>query len=136
MYFNLDSKQICHLLGWESTDLPGDFYANSNFKQMVKDFVRQKTPGELIIGFCMAGFLGIMYLLAIVGLVVLFRERQWELLIISLMIIAYFSALTGVVGIARYKLPIVPFYSILSAQGGLFFLRGIANFSFTRSSCV
>jgi hypothetical protein len=56
-------------------------------------------------------------MLALIGAVDMIRKRQYVFLAVLLLTILYFSALTGVVGLARYKLPVTPFYLILSAQG-------------------
>jgi hypothetical protein len=43
--------------------------------------------------------------------------KKEKLVFLFILIILYFSALTGVVGVARYKMPFMPFINILCALG-------------------
>ena len=62
------------------------------------------------------------YILAFIGLVSLFIKKHWASALIFISIIAYFTLLTGPAGEERYRIPIVPFYLVLSAYG-IFFIR-------------
>lgn len=57
------------------------------------------------------------YILAFIGLVSLFIKKHWASALIFIGIIAYFILLTGPAGEERYRIPIVPFYLMLSAYG-------------------
>ncbi len=68
----------------------------------------------IIIGFANFFYLIISYILAFIGGIRLLKEKEYLKLLSILSFIAYFTVLTGVVGlVARYKLPISPFYILL-----------------------
>ncbi len=59
-----------------------------------------------------------IYLGAIVGAWKLLQKKQWKLLYLLLVMIAYFSALSaGGVSVSRYRIPFIPFLAILAAIG-------------------
>jgi len=47
----------------------------------------------------------------------LFDRNKVLILILFILIILYFAALTGVVGYDRYRIPFMPFINILCAMG-------------------
>lgn len=57
------------------------------------------------------------YVFALVGLIGLFVKKHWKLAVTFIVIIAYYSLITGIIGEARYKLPIIPVYLMLSGYG-------------------
>ena len=69
---------------------------------------------QLVTGILFALLMLAYYASAAWGAVLVFREKRYALLLALAIIILYFTLLTGVVGLARYKLPISPFYILLS----------------------
>ena len=61
--------------------------------------------------------LGFMYITGIAGTIQLFRERNWLALIILITTCAYFLLIPGAPSIARFRVPIMPYLSLLSATG-------------------
>lgn len=58
-----------------------------------------------------------LYLLALGGIVALWRSRSWFLLLILVSIIGYFLAASAIIGLPRYRLPAMPFFITLAAWG-------------------
>ncbi len=78
----------------------------------------KKKPLFIIIAFANLFYLICSYLLALLGSIFLLKEKKYTVLLSIIFIIAYFSVLTGIVGIiVRYKLPISPFYILLIPLG-------------------
>jgi 4-amino-4-deoxy-L-arabinose transferase-like glycosyltransferase len=117
MFANLATKDVSYYLGLETHALPFEFFASPGPLRSVLGFLAVKSLPEIVIGLVVGGFLLLTYMLALIGAVDMIRKRQYVFLAVLLLTILYFSALTGVVGLARYKLPVTPFYLILSAQG-------------------
>jgi hypothetical protein len=58
-----------------------------------------------------------VYVLALWGMVALWRNRGFYLLFMLLALIGYWVAVSGIVGFQRYRLPLMPFMIILAAWG-------------------
>ncbi|HEC43789.1 MAG TPA: hypothetical protein ENI20_13280 [Bacteroides sp.] len=71
----------------------------------------------VILGITISVYMIIVYASCVIGLFTLVRRHRYKILLFIGFILIYFLGLAGVVGIVRYKLPIVPFYSIISALG-------------------
>ncbi len=69
---------------------------------------------QKIFGSFYASLLILYYVTALIGLAFLIKDKKYVPLFTIVSIILYFMILTGVVGMGRYKLPISPFYIILS----------------------
>lgn len=117
MYLNLATKQVAQYLGLETNPLPFDFFASPGILGSVLGFFAVKSVPEIVIGLTIGLFLLVCYMAFLVGGASMLRGKQVRLLAILLVVILYFTALTGVVGLARYKQPIVPFYLPVSAHG-------------------
>ena len=117
MYLNIATARFSSHLGLDTGAFDYEFFASPGIDQMVRGFLAAKTPHEIIMAFIVGGLLLLIYMAAAVGLISLIRARKWLCLLIGLGVIAYFSVITGVIGLVRYKLPIIPFYLVFSAQG-------------------
>ena len=69
----------------------------------------------IIVGAIYALFFLFYYSTALWGCILLLSERKYKLLLSVFSIISYFTVLVGVVGLARYKMPISPFYILMAA---------------------
>lgn len=58
-----------------------------------------------------------VYLLALWGIVALWRARSWFLLLVLVSTIGYFLAISAISGLPRYRLPVMPYFIILAAFG-------------------
>jgi 4-amino-4-deoxy-L-arabinose transferase-like glycosyltransferase len=122
VFTNLDTQGFSILLGFPPTTLPFDlFLAPGSSFDMLVSFLRHKSLHEIVIAMCVGGFLVIVYLGFAAGSILLVRERRYAELILVIAIILYFSAFVGPIGLARYKLPMIPFYLPISALGLLWF---------------
>lgn len=96
---------------------------DADFDKVSASWERFKSMSPLYLSFAIVYLLYLLFLycLSFVGLYSLFKHKKLILLLSLLSIIGYFTILTGVVGLSRYKLPISPYY-ILFATTGLLFL--------------
>jgi 4-amino-4-deoxy-L-arabinose transferase-like glycosyltransferase len=75
-------------------------------------------PGStLLYVFLMLAWFLLCYFFATAGLYHLFKNKDWFSLLFLLIPLMYFTLLTGQAGLARFKLPLIPFYLMLSAYG-------------------
>ncbi len=58
-----------------------------------------------------------VYLLALWGIVALWRSRSWFILLFMVSIIGYFLLTSAVAGLPRYRLPAMPYFITLAAWG-------------------
>jgi hypothetical protein len=72
---------------------------------------------EISIGVLIGAFLLMNYLTFCFGSISMIYEKSHFYLTMVLLIVLYFSGLAGVIGNARFKLPIIPFYMIISGKG-------------------
>jgi len=86
----------------------------------INNYFKAKTAYELVFNFTIGLYLLISYVFALYAIVHLIRKKENHVFLFVL-IILYFSVLTGVVGITRYRLPIMPFINILCAVGLFYF---------------
>ncbi len=117
MFLNIGTKRISSHLGLQSGTLEYRFFAAPGAVQMMLGFLKAKAPHEIIIALIVGLFLLLTYLSAVVGGVSMLRRKKYLYFAITAGVLVYFSALTGLIGLVRYKLPIMPFYLALSAQG-------------------
>ncbi|GAJ14995.1 unnamed protein product, partial [marine sediment metagenome] len=74
------------------------------------------AAGFLVILYGVA-FLGVVYFGMVIGIVKAVISRKYLGLSILLLIIAYYSAISGPLGFSRYRLPVMPYILILSSVG-------------------
>ena len=119
MFVNVTTARISQHLGLERRHLDYRFFAAPGALQMVSGFLRSKTPHEIAIAAIVGAFLLFTYILALIGGISMVKRRMYTDLLVTAVIITYFCALTGLIGLARYKLPLIPFYLTLSGHGVL-----------------
>ena len=89
------------------------------FKRII-DFYNSKSRAEIIISVWIGFFLLVNYVFSLFGILIqVARKDKYTFLFI--LIILYFSILTGVVGVERYRMPFMPFINILCAFGFIHF---------------
>lgn len=117
-FANLDTRALSTMLGLAPSALPFDlFLAPGSSFDMLATFLEHKSMHEIIIGACVGVFLVVVYLGFAVGSVLLIRGVRYAQLVLVIGIILYFCAFVGPIGLARYKLPMIPFYLSISAFG-------------------
>jgi len=117
LFTNLASTDAIDLLGLKGMQKKYNVYEFHNFIGMVSWYFKNKTLNEIIFGSLVSVFLICTYVLAVLGVWASFQNRLFSVIIVNLSIAFYFCFLTGVFGVARYRLPLIPFYILFSAYG-------------------
>lgn len=104
-----------------------------NIFKRFADFIRYKPFIEKLFSIIPATYLALNYLLAFAGsLILLLKKDRFAILLI--MIVLYFSLITGVIGNARLRVPIVPFINISAAFGLVFLLSKMKDWADKKNS--
>ena len=108
--------------------------AYPNIFELLKTWFNQKASQEIKIGLFIASYLLVTYTLLIIGLIVSWWEDRRIFLLFCLMMALYFLLITGTAGLARFKIPAVPFYLVFVAMGLSFVFREKNQFARKESS--
>lgn len=115
MYFSTERKSFEHFFHIHSEDSPD--FIDSLFKDGVLYFIKQLVtnlnPFTVLYIFIMLSVLFIQYFFAAFGTVSLVKMNAWQAIFILFIPILYFTFITGIAGIGRFKLPVIPFYLLL-----------------------
>lgn len=128
MFLNLDTSTMCRFLGLESRAPP--FSSSSvppSVFRRVSVFLETRSHTEIAVGIVMALFLLLSYAALFVSTASMIRAGKHALLLAILAVPVYFVLLTGGMGSARFKLPIVPFCALVSANGLSAVLKTLAK---------
>jgi 4-amino-4-deoxy-L-arabinose transferase-like glycosyltransferase len=101
-----------------------DYVMNNRYTSGFKysDIFKLMSPIELLITFFGFVYLFANYLFSVYGLTISMRIKEnFKFILFAVFIVLYFTALTGIVGASRYRMPFMPFINIFCATG-------IANF--------
>ena len=133
LFISLNTHTFMRHFGLTNKKNPVTLYKFSSISvfQSIQLFFTTKPTIEIIFGLSIALYLVFVYTLFIAGSYSIFREKNFFILFYFLSIILYFAILPGAIGYARYKLPIIPFYTIVSAAG-FYYLRDKWKISFTK----
>ncbi len=124
MYAGIETKHITSILTLPSNDLTVEQEEGPNIFSRISDFFRSKTASEIIIALVVSFYLIISYLFALYAMFFLIRRKE-NIVYLFILIILYFSFVTGVIGCVRLKLPVMPFINILCAVGLFHFYEKI-----------
>jgi hypothetical protein len=118
IYTSISSYHLSAVLGLSGNSLLGaNFYGVSQFSQ-IKYFLQERDTAATIAGGSVILFLMFSYLLVIAGIWRIFKDGKIKEMVWILGMILYFTLIVGTLGSsARFKLPIAPFYLVLSAYG-------------------
>jgi 4-amino-4-deoxy-L-arabinose transferase-like glycosyltransferase len=108
MFVNLDTQRITSIFHLKSKPISFDIYGGPGILTIIIDFFQSKTKAEIFIAFGLGFYLLLNYLFSLYGIFLLIGKKE-KFVFLFILIILYFSAITGVVGIARYKIPFMPF---------------------------
>jgi len=97
--------------------------ASANIFEIMIDYFKINSVVEIVVGIFIVIFFLIVYASFFVGFFGALSERKYFILAAFLIIILYFPNLAGIMCENRYKLPVIPFYTILSANGMMGVLR-------------
>lgn len=123
MYIHISTKEITTLLGLKSTSLPGDV----SVVKKAKAFFRTKSMHEFVMGMAVGLYLLVCYCMFLYGSFLMIREREYFTLLMIILILLYFTVLTGGVGLSRYKMPGMPFYALISGKGIVAMVRHVGR---------
>ena len=115
MFFNLDTKNFLEIFGLPV--VPFEMKGYSNLVELIKAFIKIKGVAGLLIGSMILLYLFISYISATVGLIVGWRLYNKPVLLLTLALALYFVVLTGPAGLARFKMPSIPFYLAFAGIG-------------------
>jgi hypothetical protein len=79
-------------------------------RAMLRAYLTTKRAPELLLTAAAAAYLLVSYLCLAVGLFAACKRQDGASLVLPLVMAAYFVATAGAYGLARHKLPAVPFY--------------------------
>ena len=117
---NLGTRGFAQMLGFRQHEGdPLDMNMYSNPLQLLKEFVARKTRGELSIGIVVGLFLCLSYALCVVGIVAAWGRYDRLFLVFCLFVAMYFMVISGPYGLARYRLPAIPFYAAFVGAGAV-----------------
>jgi len=116
MYFSVETNSYEKYSGnkIKSFDVI-DFFKNYGLLKTLNKLAVTYSPELLVYTFSILLFLGSEYFLAIIGIIKLIQLRNWLLIIVIAFPILYFTLVTGAAGNGRFKLPVIPFYLLLSS---------------------
>ncbi|MHB1937798.1 MAG: ArnT family glycosyltransferase [Acidobacteriaceae bacterium] len=106
---NLDTSGYAGLLGIKTASMHG-WFSGASFRSRIIQFVSSKPVPDIVIGILIGSYLLGVYALVILGAYMLWRQRDYGPLLIAATMVTYFLMFIGPVGLARYKMPAVPFY--------------------------
>lgn len=115
-FTNLGTAGIVKTLGFTPTYLPPDVMSSSESEwQLVATFFTTKSPIEIAVGMLVLAVLAAHYLAFLLGATFLLTLRRFAILALFCMAIGYFAATGGPIGLARFRLPITPFYLLVGS---------------------
>jgi 4-amino-4-deoxy-L-arabinose transferase-like glycosyltransferase len=124
IYAGLGTEKLTLLFNLKSSTIDLDPYGGPGFMTRIHNFLVNKPTSVIFLALSLGFYLLINYLFSIYGIYHILKN-QWKFLVVFLLIILYFSALTGVVGYDRYRIPFMPFINIFCAVGLYYFFLKI-----------
>ncbi len=120
MYCQLSTVEVMETVGKPATRVSEELFITKSFITKIKLFFKLKSSAEIYIGLLILVTLIIYYSGILLGLFYLVKERRFGFIyLLILAIMFYFTAITGPMGLVRYRMPMIPFYSMLAAFGYL-----------------
>jgi hypothetical protein len=120
-YLNVGVKGIVRMMGYKSEDLPQLYIVKGNVLLLLKHMVTARPMYELIIFVVIAFYLLFVYILSAIGIYAAVVDKKYLYTILLTLLILYFTFTLGAMGnSARYRLPMVPLYTIFAGYGFTF----------------
>ena len=116
-FANLCTKDFALVLGLPSEVGDFDIKGQKNVFAAISYFFRRKSSYEIAIGLVILVYLLITYFSMAIGFVISWKTLNRSFLILCFLLAAYFVFLAGPYGLARFKLPAIPFYLTFSGVG-------------------
>ncbi len=109
---------MCKFFGLETQTLTVAFTAsNRSIFGMIGAYFTLKPMQEIFFSMPFYLLLMLTYGAFFMGAYAIFKMRRYEILLFVLLIMFYFTFLPGVIGQARYRIPIIPLYLLVSSVG-------------------
>lgn len=122
MYVGLSTRHIAQIFHLRSNPLSINQEDGPNVFLRMADFFESKTKSEYAISSVLIIYLLINYVFATYALFLFLRKKEL-LVYLLVLIILYFSMVTGVIAVTRLRIPVMPFINILSAVGIFYFYQ-------------
>jgi 4-amino-4-deoxy-L-arabinose transferase-like glycosyltransferase len=116
MYSALATKHIASVFHLKNSSLTVAQIEGPNIFKRISAFFGSKTLSEIIIALVLSLYLIVSYVFAFYTILLLVKKPDY-FIFLFLCIIIYFSLVTGVIGDARLRMPLMPFINILCAVG-------------------
>ncbi len=110
---NLDTSGYANLLGIKTAPMHG-WFSGASLWNRLRQFIQRKPGPDILIGVLISSYLVGVYSLVVLGAYFLLRERNYWPLVVTVSMTTYFLMFIGPIGLARYKMPTVPFYTVLA----------------------
>lgn len=117
MYVGFGTSAIADLFGFKSNKLTSNIFHKPSIGNISKEFITNKSFSEIAIAISVAIYLLIIYSMFFYGCYLMVNEKKYFSLWLIILILVYFSLLSGTFGYYRYRLPVIPFYLLISAKG-------------------
>lgn len=115
-YTNLSTADIVTKLGLQPGELPkGAMFASESEFELIANFFRLKSFPEIASGFIVMALLLVNYSTFLLGASALIRQHQLATFTLFVISIMYFTVTGGPIGLARFRLPVEPFYLLVGA---------------------
>ncbi|RPJ69515.1 MAG: hypothetical protein EHM20_16345, partial [Alphaproteobacteria bacterium] len=134
IFFSLDTKNFLDVFGIPSD--PFEIKAYPNLIDLVKAFIKIKGITGILIGSIILLYLCTSYVGLSVGLIVSWKLYSKPVLFLILALALYFVVLTGPGGLARFKMPSIPFYRAFSGIGFSYLGGKISSWKNLRTGIV
>jgi len=116
VFFNVGTKGIMSMFRIKEIELPN--MAAASLIENIINIIKLKSSSEILLIIIIAILFLIIYTLTFIGIIDLFQQKKYFILILILGFIIYFAITLGANGnAARFKLPIIPFYSLIASVG-------------------
>lgn len=115
--FNLGSKEFAYYLNITNKPSGINIKSEQNIFRLFIRFFSEKTLPEILIGISISLYLFIIYLGGLLGLIQINYQQNKHILVLLIVIAIYFLLIAGAGGLARFKLPAIPFYIAIVSIG-------------------
>lgn len=116
-FANLNTKGFAEALDLPSEEGNFEMKGQKNLQATIAEFIKRKTPYEIVIGVSILFFLLVEYFCLTIGIIISYKDLKKSFLLFCLMMSAYFILLAGPFGLARFRLPAIPFYLVFVGIG-------------------
>jgi 4-amino-4-deoxy-L-arabinose transferase-like glycosyltransferase len=114
MFLSLGNMGMAKTLGWTDAAPKGNL-AEISSQRIAQNF--SSNIRETLLGILIMLVIAVQYIGAIYGIVKLKASGNYMLLWFGFLTVAYFAAVTGILGSYRFKLPLVPLICIIAGYG-------------------